>query len=189
MHHPRRRNVTTSMVGFINGHICKNLTQNGEPQRYSWGTQKKKKKVLHRQTLFLIFWFLVPSKKYTDKEQQYFRRAWNSRKHCTRILPLFTGNTARRFLEALALCVLHSCKQQCGHTNSNTELCTLCPATEFWSADIQSCRSMPTDSATAEVLYKEMNYRPCVPRGLVIVMSKSHSVRHICTCSASTESE
>ena len=28
-----------------NGHIRKNLTQkNGEPQRYSWGTQKKKKK-------------------------------------------------------------------------------------------------------------------------------------------------
>ena len=30
--------------GWIkSGHICKNLTQNGEPQRYSWGTQKKKK--------------------------------------------------------------------------------------------------------------------------------------------------
>ena len=27
-----------------NGHIRKNLTQSGEPQRYSWGTQKKKKK-------------------------------------------------------------------------------------------------------------------------------------------------
>ena len=27
-----------------NGHICKNLTQNDEPQRYSWGMQKKKKK-------------------------------------------------------------------------------------------------------------------------------------------------
>ena len=26
-----------------NGHIRKNLTQNGEPQRYSWETQKKKK--------------------------------------------------------------------------------------------------------------------------------------------------
>ena len=25
-----------------NGHIRKNLTQNGEPKRYSWGTQKKK---------------------------------------------------------------------------------------------------------------------------------------------------
>ena len=32
------------MVGLKNGHIGKNLTQNGEPQRYSWGTQKKKKK-------------------------------------------------------------------------------------------------------------------------------------------------
>ena len=28
-----------------NGHIGKNLTQNGEPQKYSWGTQKKKKLV------------------------------------------------------------------------------------------------------------------------------------------------
>ena len=41
-HHPRRRNVTTLMVGLKkNGHIRKNLTQSGEPQRYSWGTQKK----------------------------------------------------------------------------------------------------------------------------------------------------
>ena len=31
------------MVELENGHICKNLTQNGEPQRYSWGMQKKKK--------------------------------------------------------------------------------------------------------------------------------------------------
>ena len=43
-HHPRRRNVTTLMVGLKNGHIRKNLTQSGEPQRYSWGTPKKKKK-------------------------------------------------------------------------------------------------------------------------------------------------
>ena len=40
---PRRRNVTTSMAGLKNGHIRKNLIQNGEPQRYSWGTQQKKK--------------------------------------------------------------------------------------------------------------------------------------------------
>ena len=31
------------MVGLKNGHIRKNLTQNGEPQRYSWGTQKERK--------------------------------------------------------------------------------------------------------------------------------------------------
>ena len=31
------------MVGLRNGYIRKNLIQNGEPQRYSWGTQKKKK--------------------------------------------------------------------------------------------------------------------------------------------------
>ena len=33
------------LKGWIkNDHIRKNLTQNGEPERYSWGTQKKKKK-------------------------------------------------------------------------------------------------------------------------------------------------
>ena len=40
MYHPQRQNVTTSMAGLN----MQNLTQNGEPQRYSWGTQKKKKK-------------------------------------------------------------------------------------------------------------------------------------------------
>ena len=39
--HPRRRNVNTTMVGLNNGNIRKNLTQNGEPKRSSWGTQKK----------------------------------------------------------------------------------------------------------------------------------------------------
>ena len=34
--------MTTSMVGLKNKtHVRKNLTQNGEPQRYSWGTHKK----------------------------------------------------------------------------------------------------------------------------------------------------
>ena len=42
LHHPRRQNVTTSMVGLKNSHIHKNLTQIGEPQRSSWGTQKQK---------------------------------------------------------------------------------------------------------------------------------------------------
>ena len=32
------------MVGLKNGHMRKNLTTNGEPQRSSWETQKKKKK-------------------------------------------------------------------------------------------------------------------------------------------------
>ena len=32
------------MVELKNGHIRKNLTLNGEPQRFSLGTQKKKKK-------------------------------------------------------------------------------------------------------------------------------------------------
>ena len=44
LHDPWRQNVTTSMVGLRNGHIRKNLTQKGEPRRYSWKTQKKKKK-------------------------------------------------------------------------------------------------------------------------------------------------
>ena len=42
MHHPRRWNVTTPMVGIESSHRCKSLTQNGEPQISSWGTQKKK---------------------------------------------------------------------------------------------------------------------------------------------------
>ena len=32
------------MVGLGNGHIRKHLTKIGEPQKYSWGTEKKKKK-------------------------------------------------------------------------------------------------------------------------------------------------
>ena len=44
MHHPQKQNVTTFMVGLKNGHVRKNLTQNGEPQRSSQGTQKKKGK-------------------------------------------------------------------------------------------------------------------------------------------------
>ena len=44
MHYnPGRRNVTTSVVGLGNNQICKNLTQNSEPQRSSWQTQKRKK--------------------------------------------------------------------------------------------------------------------------------------------------
>ena len=44
-HHPRRRNVTTLMVGLKNGHIRKKISpERGKPQRYSWGTHKKKKK-------------------------------------------------------------------------------------------------------------------------------------------------
>ena len=42
------------MIGLENGHRCKNLTQNGEPQRQSWGTQKKKKKKIVCRVLELI---------------------------------------------------------------------------------------------------------------------------------------
>ena len=54
MHHPQRQNVTTSMVGLKNGHIHKNLTQNGEPQKSSWGVQKKKKKKRLRYSFWLL---------------------------------------------------------------------------------------------------------------------------------------
>ena len=40
MHHPRRWNVTTSMVGLKNSHIRKNLTQIGEPQIYVAGERR-----------------------------------------------------------------------------------------------------------------------------------------------------
>ena len=54
MHYPRRWNVTTSMVRLKNGHVRKNLTQNGEPQRYSWGTQKKKRECNLRRRDYLF---------------------------------------------------------------------------------------------------------------------------------------
>ena len=46
-HHPRRRNVTTLTVGLKKTKTvtyAKISPKSGEPQRYSWGTQKKKKK-------------------------------------------------------------------------------------------------------------------------------------------------
>ena len=43
-HHPRRRNVTTLMVGLKNGHIRKNLTQKVVNPRDIAGERKKKKK-------------------------------------------------------------------------------------------------------------------------------------------------
>ena len=42
MHHPWRWNVTASMVGLKKSHIRKNLTQNGEPQRFSWGRRRRR---------------------------------------------------------------------------------------------------------------------------------------------------
>ena len=43
-HHPRRRNVTTLMVGLKNGHIRKNLTQRVNPRDIAGERKKKKKK-------------------------------------------------------------------------------------------------------------------------------------------------
>ena len=65
-HHPRRRNVTTSIIGLEKGHVGKNLTENGwelrrkrivsfrdtawkaeeekhdQPQRYSWELRRRR---------------------------------------------------------------------------------------------------------------------------------------------------
>ena len=43
-HHPRRRNVTTLMVGLKNGHIRKNLTQKWWTPEILLGNTKKKQK-------------------------------------------------------------------------------------------------------------------------------------------------
>ena len=67
MHHPRRRNVTTSMVGLKtktkpqNGHISKNLTKNGEPQRYSWERRRRRiwRLYQHHLAFFHVFFFFT----------------------------------------------------------------------------------------------------------------------------------
>ena len=55
--HPRRRNVTTLMVGLKKKTVtyAKISPKSGEPQRYSWGTQKKKKKK-KKKAQFEICW-------------------------------------------------------------------------------------------------------------------------------------
>ena len=40
--YPRRRNVTTSMVGLEKSQSHKNLTKGGELQRYSWGIRRRR---------------------------------------------------------------------------------------------------------------------------------------------------
>ena len=57
MHHSWRQNVTISMVGLRNGYICKNLTQNCEPQKYSWECRRKRRllKMLRNPTGCLSF--------------------------------------------------------------------------------------------------------------------------------------
>ena len=55
MHHPRRRNVTTLMVGLKNGHIRKNLTQKVvNPRDIAGERTKKKKKIVF--VLALFYW-------------------------------------------------------------------------------------------------------------------------------------
>ena len=57
MHHPWRLNVTTSMVGLKNSHICTNLTKNDEPQRYSWESRRKRRRMYYwsvKSHLFIL---------------------------------------------------------------------------------------------------------------------------------------
>ena len=55
------------MVGFRNGHIRENITQNGEPQRYSWATQRKKKKKHYFSGTLLKSWTQKRKKKPTNQ--------------------------------------------------------------------------------------------------------------------------
>ena len=70
MHHPRRRNVTSSKVGLKNGHTRKILTENCEAKRYSWATQKKKNDEPQRYS-----W--ATQKKKNDEPQRY---SWATQK-------------------------------------------------------------------------------------------------------------
>ena len=63
-HHPRRRNVTTLMVGLKKrSHTQKSHPKVVNPQRYSWGPQKKKKKKkkLRRCQPFALNFWIIPS--------------------------------------------------------------------------------------------------------------------------------
>ena len=51
MHHPRRQTVTTSMFGLKNAQIRKNLTKNGEPQRYSWERRRRRRRMVNPRDL------------------------------------------------------------------------------------------------------------------------------------------
>ena len=54
-HAPSTKPEFDYLNGWIkNGHIRKNLTHNGEPHRYRWGMQKKKKKTKDFESLVLI---------------------------------------------------------------------------------------------------------------------------------------
>ena len=57
-HHPRRRNVTTLMVGLKNGHIHKNLTQKVVNPRGIAGERKKQKKPKQKSTVSLTVVFI-----------------------------------------------------------------------------------------------------------------------------------
>ena len=59
-HHPWRRNVVTSMVGLKSGHISKNLTQNGEPQRCSWERRRRKRRREKKNLAFSVVFFFFP---------------------------------------------------------------------------------------------------------------------------------
>ena len=63
LHHPQRWNVTTYMVGLGNGHICQNLTQNGEPRDRTGECRRRRMEVVlvqccsghgHRKKAFAV---------------------------------------------------------------------------------------------------------------------------------------
>ena len=65
MLHPRRQSVTTSLVWFKKkkkkkGHVCKNLTQNGEPQKYGWESRKRRRQWVNSRG-FLPSWYELPT--------------------------------------------------------------------------------------------------------------------------------
>ena len=61
-HHPRRRNVTTLMVGLKKTVTYAKISpKSGEPQRYSWGTQKKKKEERKRTGQNISLKMLTPA--------------------------------------------------------------------------------------------------------------------------------
>ena len=45
MHHQQTQNVTTSIGVAKNGHVRKNLTENGDSQRYSWEHGRRRRKL------------------------------------------------------------------------------------------------------------------------------------------------
>ena len=75
-HHPRRRNVTTLMVGLKNGHMCKNLTQKVvNPRDIAGEHTKQKKNTMSPSSHFNSTLFVV--------EVGLFVACWTSQQHAS----------------------------------------------------------------------------------------------------------